>query len=187
MKGGLGPGEKLSKPLKDNLKKQLGGVKENVSAHRKSVQEKLKEDVPVENILDEIENKTPKLGGKIGGPGTENKPGEDEEVSASGVLEKKPEVTSFMYGTHALVSSENQELIYALESANIDLEAYENKLVEIGGTKVHSGLEGGPPLVNVEKIDIIQGESEGEENQQEGPGSSPFEPENNQTGAMNPT
>lgn len=185
-KGGLGPGEKLSKQLKDNLKKQLEDVKENVSAHQKKVQESLKENVPVENVLREIENKTPKLGKKIGGPKIENKPSGDEGVSASGVLEK-PEVTSFMYGTHILVSSENQELIYALKSANINLDNFVAESVDIEGTKIHSGLDGGPPLVNVETIDIIQGGSGGGEDQQRGSSSPPFEPKDNQAGPKNPT
>lgn len=71
-------------------------------------------------------------------------------VSASGVVED-PEITSFMYGTHTL-GSENGELIYALESDSVNLDNFVGETVSIEGTKVHSGFDGGPPLVNVEAI-----------------------------------
>ncbi len=74
---------------------------------------------------------------------------------ATGVLEK-PEATTYMYGTHA-ITDEASRTRYALRSEDVDLDAYVGERVTVHGTLVpgyESGqIEGGPPLLNVTRIE----------------------------------
>ncbi len=77
------------------------------------------------------------------------------EVVATGVVEKA-EATSYQYGTHVLIDGDTGELVYALTSESVDLDAYEGKLVTIYGTYVpgyEDGVDGGPPLVEVHRVE----------------------------------
>jgi hypothetical protein len=74
-----------------------------------------------------------------------------QNVVAIGVL-KKPEATSYMYGTHA-ITDEASGVYYALGSESVDLDAYTGWRVIVYCTPV-SGyevgqIEGGPPLLDV--------------------------------------
>lgn len=74
-------------------------------------------------------------------------------VKLSGVL-VKPEVTAYMYGTHALENT--GQLSAALKSNSINLDAYVGKQVRITGKRVEGyPLEGGPDLIEVMDIEII--------------------------------
>ena len=77
------------------------------------------------------------------------------EVVATAVVEKA-EATSYQYGTHTLIDGDTGELIYALTSESVNLDAYEGELVTIYGTYVpgyENGVDGGPPLVEVHRVD----------------------------------
>ena len=67
------------------------------------------------------------------------------EVTAMGELTKL-EVTIFMYGTHGLLS--DGDLSYALKSSTVELNQFVGQEVTVHGTLVHSGIDGGPPLIN---------------------------------------
>jgi hypothetical protein len=74
-----------------------------------------------------------------------------QNVVAIGVL-KKPEATSYMYGTHA-TTDEASGVYHALGSESVDLDAYTGWRVIVYCTPV-SGyevgqIEGGPPLLDV--------------------------------------
>jgi hypothetical protein len=75
-------------------------------------------------------------------------------VSAVGVLEK-PEVTTYMYGTHT-ITDESSCTFYALGSDVVDLDPYVGQRVIVYGTLVpgyeSGGIEGGPPLVEVTEV-----------------------------------
>ncbi|CAA9423475.1 MAG: hypothetical protein AVDCRST_MAG80-93 [uncultured Rubrobacteraceae bacterium] len=89
----------------------------------------------------------------------DEEPDPNEEVVATGVLEEL-ESTSFQYGTHALIDEDTEELIYALTSESVPLEVYAGKLVTIHGTLVpgyEDGIDGGPPLVEVARVDAPPG------------------------------
>ncbi len=82
-----------------------------------------------------------------------------DEVAATGVLEEL-ETTSFQYGTHALIDDDTEEPVYALTSESVPLEVYAGKLVTIHGALVpgyEDGLDGGPPLVEVARVDAPPG------------------------------
>ncbi len=72
-------------------------------------------------------------------------------VSATGVLEK-PDTTTYMYGTHA-IADEATGVRYALESDDVDLDAYVGERVTISGDPVpgyeNGQVEGGPTLLEV--------------------------------------
>lgn len=75
-----------------------------------------------------------------------------DEVKTSGVL-IKPEVTTYMYGTHAL--EEKGQIKVALKSTAINLDEFIGKKVEVIGTRVPGyPLSGGPYLIEVQKIVI---------------------------------
>ncbi len=75
-----------------------------------------------------------------------------DEIKISGTL-IKPEVTHYMYGTHAL--EEKGKIKVALTSGTIDLDDFIGKKVEIRGTRVQGyPLSGGPELIEVQKIVI---------------------------------
>ena len=73
---------------------------------------------------------------------------------ATGKLEK-PEVTSYMYGSHT-ITDEASGTFYALQSSIVDLGAYVGQRVTLYGALVpgyeNGQIEGGPPLVDVYQI-----------------------------------
>ncbi|CAN5591196.1 hypothetical protein BH24ACT22_BH24ACT22_01800 [soil metagenome] len=87
-------------------------------------------------------------------------PGTGESVSATGVVER-PEATTYMYGTHALID-ETSGAQYALQSDVVDLNLYTGERVTASGTLVpgyeNGQIEGGPPLVDVTRVEPV-GES----------------------------
>lgn len=83
-------------------------------------------------------------------------PGNNVEiVEATGVLEE-PEVTTYMYGTHAITDEASGEY-YALESGIVDLYAFVGQSVTLYGSLVegyeNGRIEGGPPLVDVYQVE----------------------------------
>ncbi len=78
-----------------------------------------------------------------------------EEVIVQGVLQKS-EFTVWMYGTHVMVREENGEVLYALKSDTANLDMYIGELVQVEGTKIHSGLDFGPPYLNVERVTTLE-------------------------------
>ena len=77
-----------------------------------------------------------------------------QEVSATGMI-KETDSTSYQYGTHTINDSSSGAPIYALESDVVDLDDYDGS-VTIYGTLVagyEDGLDGGPPLVEVSRVD----------------------------------
>jgi hypothetical protein len=91
-------------------------------------------------------------------PGSSPKttPEADSVPAATGVLER-PEVTTYMYGTHA-ITDETSGTMYALRSEDEGLlDGYVGQRVSVHGTLVagyESGqVEGGPPLLNVARVE----------------------------------
>ncbi len=80
-------------------------------------------------------------------------------ISATGVVEK-PEITTYMYGTHA-ITDEESGTPYALTSENVDLDAYVGEEVTIYGAPVpgYAGgeVEGGPALLEVGEVAPVDG------------------------------
>lgn len=74
-----------------------------------------------------------------------------EPVSATGVVEELGP-TTFMYGTHELAGSG-----YVMESSVVDLSGYEGEEVTVSGAlAIEEGeLENGPPLINVESVEVL--------------------------------
>ena len=76
-------------------------------------------------------------------------------VVATGVVEK-PEITAYMYGTHA-ITDEASGARYALRSEEEGLlDRYTGRRATVHGTVVpgyESGLEGGPPLLEVNRVE----------------------------------
>jgi len=73
---------------------------------------------------------------------------------------RKPEVTSYQYGTHQLFGhaldgkSDGAPRLYALKSATVNLDPWVGKTVIIGGELVEGyPLENGPPLIDVRQIE----------------------------------
>ncbi len=77
-----------------------------------------------------------------------------EEVAIKGILQK-PEFSVYMYGTHVLVG-EDGKVLYALRSDTVDLDLYVGEPVLIEGIKIHSGLDFGPPYLNVKSLTPTQ-------------------------------
>lgn len=66
-------------------------------------------------------------------------------------LIQKPEVTSYMYGTHTI--TENGKT-YAIQSKTINLDLYISKKVTVKGTKINGyPLDGGPELIDVKGVE----------------------------------
>lgn len=91
------------------------------------------------------------------GSNPETAPEADSVPAATGVLER-PEVTAYMYGTHAL-TDETSGTIYALRSEEEGLlDGYVGQRVTVHGTLVagyeNGQVEGGPPLLNVTQIEL---------------------------------
>ena len=73
------------------------------------------------------------------------------QVSLEGTL-ITPGLTSYQYGSHQLISIDS---LYALRSSSLDLRKYETKEVIILGQLVNGyPLEGGPALIEVNKVDL---------------------------------
>lgn len=80
-----------------------------------------------------------------------------ESIVAIGVLEK-PEITTYMYGTHA-ITDEVSGTRYALRSEDVGLlDSYVGQKVSIYGESVpgyeNGQVEGGPPLLNVTWVQL---------------------------------
>jgi hypothetical protein len=90
-------------------------------------------------------------------------PGDEEIVSATGVIEK-PDATSYMYGTHAM-TDEASGTLYALTSDRVNLDDYTGERVTVYGTVAleEGELEGGPALISVDRVEPAQDEAPGEE------------------------
>ena len=91
-------------------------------------------------------------------PGSSPKttPEADSAPAATGVLER-PEVTTYMYGTHA-ITDEVSGTMYALRSEDEGLlDGYVGQRVTVHGTLVagyeNGQVEGGPPLLNVTRVE----------------------------------
>lgn len=82
-------------------------------------------------------------------------PPPEELIPATGVLER-PEITTYMYGTHAIANEASGDR-YALRSEDVDLDGYVGQRVTVYGTPVpgyeNGQVEGGPPLLNVTRIE----------------------------------
>ena len=66
----------------------------------------------------------------------------------------RPEVTTYLYGTHALVEAGSKRTSYALSSKTIDLDRYVGQYVHIAGSHVPGyPVDGGPPYLEVFKVD----------------------------------
>ena len=78
-----------------------------------------------------------------------------EQVTLTGTIEKRPEDTSYQYGTHGI--SDDDSGHHALQSASVDLDAYVGRPVNVYGTLVPGYERGqvkfGPPLVEVTKVE----------------------------------
>ena len=89
------------------------------------------------------------------GPAPPPSPPSEELVPATGVLEK-PEITTYMYGTHAVTNAASGER-YALQSEDVDLDAYVGRRLTVYGIPTpgyeNGQIEGGPPLLNVTRIE----------------------------------
>jgi len=118
------------KPIIENLGEQIENLIKEVW---ESVPENWEEN---ENMMQEWQEKWQETG---------------EEVTSQGTL-RKLEVSFWMYGTHVLVVEGDSRVSFALRSDAIDLSKYIGKLVRVKGTKIHSGVDFGPPYLIVEGI-----------------------------------
>ncbi|WP_316841794.1 hypothetical protein [Pedobacter gandavensis] len=72
-------------------------------------------------------------------------------VNLTGKIEKMG-MTTYQYGTHTI---ESDKKTYALKSSSVDLNQFENKDVELVGTKVPGyPVENGPLLIEVSSVKI---------------------------------
>jgi len=72
-------------------------------------------------------------------------------VSLTGKIEKIG-MTTYQYGTHTIQSDQKT---YALRSSSLDLNNFENKEVQITGTKVPGyPVENGPELIEVSSVKV---------------------------------
>lgn len=70
-------------------------------------------------------------------------------VTLSGKIEKIG-MTTYQYGTHTI---ESDHKTYALKSSSVDLDAFDDKEVQLTGTKVPGyPVENGPDLIEVTSI-----------------------------------
>ena len=81
-----------------------------------------------------------------------------ETVTITGVIEK-PQITTYMYGTHA-VTEERTGTRYALKSEEKGLlDGYIGRRVTVYGDPApgyeEGGIEGGPPLLNVTRVEPV--------------------------------
>lgn len=160
-----GFGGKISQEARERIENNLNKIKEETAEKRKNIERRIKENVPPENIVKEIENEIKNI--RNGQPPLK----ENIKITAIGQV-KESDVTTWQYGSHILTSTEGKKTVYALESKAIDLDAYIGSLVKIEGVKIHSGLDGGPPLINVEAIEMLEENEKGSGspgNNQEGP------------------
>ncbi len=84
---------------------------------------------------------------------------EGKAVELTGTIEK-PEATTYMYGTHGI--SDQYQGYFALQSDTVNLDAYVGQSVTVYGNLVsgyeNGQVEGGPPLVNVTRVEKTPGE-----------------------------
>lgn len=72
-------------------------------------------------------------------------------VTLNGKIEKIG-MTTYQYGTHTINSDHTT---YALKSSSVDLNAFENKDVQLSGTKVPGyPVENGPILIEVTSVKV---------------------------------
>ena len=86
----------------------------------------------------------------------------ETEPRLTGIIEK-PELTTYQYGTHSMTDEVGD--FYALESDDVDLDAYVGQRVTVFGSSV-SGfddgqVEGGPPLFDVTRVEPAGGPAPG--------------------------
>lgn len=148
----------ISEDVRESLQNRITDIKENIAKEQKQVLEKIKNATnkkdTIAGIIKNIENRIKNL--------DKEKP-EEERINVAGMLEEL-QFTTWMYGTHAILE-ENQP-IYALKSKKINLNNYTEEKVEIKGLKIHSGLDGGPPLVRVTEISILGENSDKDKSKQ---------------------
>ncbi len=138
---------KISEKARESLQTRITEIQENIAKERKQVTKEIKnatnKNNTIDGIIKDIENRI---------EGTDKKKQGEKKIIISGML-KDLEATTWTYGTHA-ITKENQ-LIYALKSEKNNLDDYIGEKVKIGGLKIHSGLDGGPPLVRVITVSIL--------------------------------
>jgi|SRR6266478_7397042 len=79
--------------------------------------------------------------------------GEKNMVEAKGII-SRPDATTYMYGTHALVEAGSERISYALSSKKINLDKYVGRYVHVSGSQVPGyPVDGGPPYLEVFKVD----------------------------------
>ena len=87
----------------------------------------------------------------------------ESEPMLTGVIEK-PELTTYQYGTHSITDEVGGEL-YALNSEDVDLDAYVGQRVTVFGASVpgyeDGQVEGGPPLFYVTRVAPMGGPAPG--------------------------
>jgi hypothetical protein len=72
-------------------------------------------------------------------------------ITSTGII-KKQGITTYMYGTHVLLDDKGKTL-YALKSANINLDKYIDKKVTVKGDLIEGyPVEGGPNFLDVKSI-----------------------------------
>ena len=74
-----------------------------------------------------------------------------EDVTATGELIRLA-VTSFMYGTHGLMT--DGDLTHALKSSAVNLDDFLGEDVTVQGSLIHEGLDGGPPSIDVVEVTV---------------------------------
>ena len=87
-------------------------------------------------------------------------PGGGQQVTAAALIEPL-EATSFGYGTHAL--KDGGAPVYALQSSSVNLDGFVGEPVTIHGALVpgyEGGLDGGPPLVEVSRVEAAPPDGE---------------------------
>lgn len=81
-----------------------------------------------------------------------------ETVEATGEL-TKPQMTSYMYGTHA-ITDESTGTTYALRSETVDMYRHVGERVTVSGAVIpgyeEGALEGGPALVEVSNLERVE-------------------------------
>jgi hypothetical protein len=100
------------------------------------------------STLPSVQTPVVKPSGQTPAPGAQTP---SVRVTSSGII-KKQEMTSYMYGTHALVNRDGRTL-YALKSDRIDLDAYVGRKVTVSGELVHGyPVENGPNYLHVDSV-----------------------------------
>jgi hypothetical protein len=109
----------------------------------------------IENLIEEVWESVPENWEENENMGQEWQE-TGEEVTVQGTLQKLG-ITVWMYGTHVLIEEEDGRVAYALRSDAINLDEYIGRLVQVKGTKIHSGIDFGPPYLKVTTILEVEG------------------------------